>query len=227
MILPNIQGQRELSGKYFFFAADKNYFDLYGKPLAMSLKIKAPWAKVHTHLYNPTPEQINWCESKSISYTYEQVDENYQEFKTYCACVRFIRIPEIFKDNSRVIAFDCDVIANKEIPENKFIEDTNISKVTVKKNKRALASAITFGPDKFRHEYSNRLRSSFEKDNIYWFLDQDVLDEMIEKNLVQIMGFDWTGTKMTDHQMIWTAKGERKNSKEQYVKLLEFYRSII
>lgn len=224
MQLSIINGNLNLSGKFFYFAADTIYFDLYGKGLSLSLKNKAPWSQVHVHLFNPSEEQLKWCKSKKISFTFESVDiSDDEKRKTYYACVRFIRIPEIFNDSSNILSLDCDQLANKNIPEIKFDQDTSISKVTVKKNGRALASAIGFGKDNFRHEYRNRLLSEFENDNIYWFLDQDILDQLISERKVETMGFDWTGTKMTENQMMWTAKGERKNSKQQYVDLLNYY----
>lgn len=228
MKLPSITGSTNLDGKYFYFAADKEYFDLYGKALALSLKARAPWAKIHVHLYNPTPLQLSWCDSKNISYTHETVIiDNVDKLRTYYACVRFIRIPEIFKDTALVLSLDCDQLANNTIPETKFDQDTNQSRVTIKKNGESLASAIAFGRDNFRKEYMNRLIKKFDSDEIYWFLDQDILNDLIREKQVLTMGFDWTGTKMTEHQMMWTAKGERKNTKEQYVKLLAHYNSIV
>jgi hypothetical protein len=86
-----------------------------------------------------------------------------------------------------------------------------------------LASTVTFGDDNFRHEFRERLVHHFSIDNIYWFLDQDVLDEMIKENRLGTMFLEWTGTKMTPTQMIWTAKGDRKNSKPQYQALINRY----
>ncbi len=229
MNIPQIQGQTNQSGKFFFFAADNNYFNLYGKALAYSLKQHAPWAKVHVHIYNPTADQLTWCDQHSVSYTYESVDRDYKEIKTYYACVRFIRIPEIFSNDSRIISFDCDVLARKEIPENVFDRDTKSSRVTIrKKTGKSLASAIFFGPDDFRHRYANHLKENFAKDNVYWFLDQVVLDEMLSKGEADPIGYEiWTSTKMNNNDIFWTAKGDRKESKLQYVELLNFYNSKV
>jgi len=229
MNLPNIQGQTNQSGKFFFFAADTGYFNLYGKALAYSLRQHAPWAKVHVHIYNPSEEQLSWCEQHSVSYTYESVDVNYAEIKTYYACVRFIRIPEIFSNDAKIISFDCDVLARKHVPENIFDKDTVASRVTIRhKTGKSLASAIFFGPDDFRYRYSDRLKENFSKDNIYWFLDQVVLDEMLEAGEASPIGYEiWTSTKMNDKDIFWTAKGDRKESKSQYVELLNFYNSKV
>jgi hypothetical protein len=223
MNISPLHNQIKLSGNCFYFAADNIYFDLYGKALALSLIERAPWSKIHVHFYNQTIEQKDWCERKNISYSNDIIDRNNLEFRTLCACIRFIRIPEIFEQSARIIAFDCDVIAKNIIPKEKFIEDTKISKVTLRKGNRSLASAITFGNDNFRNDFRDRLLKNFEIDNIYWFLDQDVLDEMLQEEKVATMRSDWGGTKMLDGQMIWTAKGDRKISRAQYQQLIDYY----
>jgi len=227
MILPSLNIPSQLTGNFFYFAADSKYFDLYGKALALSLLQHAPWANVHVHLYNPSIAQLNWCNQKNVSYTDELIDINDTEFNTLCACIRFIRIPEIFDSSAKIISFDCDVIANTTIPLTKFLEATNTSKITIRKGGKSLASAISFGADDFRNTYSTRLHESFKQGNIYWFLDQDILDSMlIEKSIPQLSS-EWTGTKMTPDRMIWTAKGSRKHENEQYVNLLNFYNSQV
>lgn len=223
MNLKSLTIDKKLSGNYFFFAADNIYFDLYGKALALSLKKHAPWANIHVHFYNRTDEQAKWCDNKKISHTNDVLDRNHPEFRTLCACVRFIRIPEIFEQEARILSFDCDVIANNTIPIEKFLTDTETSRVTLKKGNRALASTVTFGNDNFRNEFREKLLHHFSIDNIYWFLDQDLLDEMIAEKKLDTMFLEWTGTKMSPHQMIWTAKGERKNSKPQYQALINKY----
>jgi hypothetical protein len=223
MNISPLDNQAKLSGNCFYFAADNIYFDLYGKALALSLLDRAPWSKIHVHFYNQTIEQKDWCERKNISYSNDIRDRDNPEFRTLCACIRFIRIPEIFEQSARIIAFDCDVIAKNIIPKEKFIEDTKVSKVTLRKGNRSLASAITFGNDNFRNDFRDRLLKNFEIDNIYWFLDQDVLDEMLQEEKVATMRSDWGGTKMLDGQMIWTAKGDRKISRAQYQQLIDYY----
>jgi len=225
MILRPLEVSPRLTGNFFYFAADSKYFDLYGKALALSLLQHAPWSKVHVHLYNPTNDQLDWCDQKTVSYSQELIDVNNKEFNTLCACIRFIRIPEIFEPSARIISFDCDVIANKLIPLAKFIEATDTSKITIRKGGKSLASAISFGLDDFRNRYSGRLTESFKQNNIYWFLDQDILDSMMIEKPISKLSSEWTGTKMTPDRMIWTAKGSRKHENEQYVNLLNFYNS--
>ena len=223
MDIPPLDNQAKLSGNCFYFAADNIYFDLYGKALALSLLDRAPWSKIHVHFYNQTIEQKDWCERKNISYSNDIIDRDNPEFKTLCACIRFIRIPEIFDPSAKIISFDCDVIANTTIPLTKFLEATNISKITIRKGGRSLASAISFGLDDFRNTYSTRLKESFKQGNIYWFLDQDILDSMLIEKSIPKLDSEWTGTKMTPDRMIWTAKGDRKTSRVQYQQLIDYY----
>jgi hypothetical protein len=227
MILPSLNVPFRSTGNFFYFAADSKYFDLYGKALALSLIQHAPWANVHVHLYNATDKQLEWCSQKNVSYTNELIDVDDKEFNTLCACIRFIRIPEIFDPAAKIISFDCDVIANKTIPLTKFLEATVISKITIRKGGKSLASAISFGNDDFRNIYSTRLYESFKQGNIYWFLDQDILDTMMMEKSIPQLSSEWTGTKMTPDRMIWTAKGSRKHENEQYVNLLNFYNSQV
>jgi hypothetical protein len=223
MILSDLLLSKKHTGNYFFFAADSEYFELYGKALALSLLEHAPWAKIHIHFYNQETSQAAWCNKKSITFTNEIVSKEHPEFKTLCACLRFIRIPEIFDDTARIIALDCDVIANNTIPEEKFLNDTEISRVNLKKGNRALASTLAYGSDNFRNLYRSRLLEAFLKDNIYWFLDQDILDQLVSEQQVSTMFLEWTGTKMSNDQMIWTAKGDRKHTKPQYMRLINQY----
>ena len=44
-----------------------------------------------------------------------------------------------------------------------------------------------------------------------------------KENRLGTMFLEWTGTKMSSTQMIWTAKGERKHSKPQYQALINRY----
>lgn len=226
MILPTLYVTPRLIGNFFYFAADSNYFDLYGKALALSLIKHAPWANIHVHLYNSTPHQIEWCTNKRISVTEESIQIDHPEFRTLCACIRFIRVPEIFDASARIVSFDCDVIANNSIPRELFMKETEESGITIRKGGKSLASSVAFGLDDFRNEYRQRLLDQFDKDNIYWFLDQDVLDHMKSENKIRPLSPSWNSTKMTSDRMIWTAKGTLKTQKKQYIDLLTFYNSL-
>lgn len=216
MIIDKIKGDTAKEGNFFYFAADSLYFNNYGKPLAKSLKFYAPWANVHVHLYNPNPEDLTWCCNNGISFTHEDVDTGIKELNTYYACMRFVRIPEIFTLNSRIISLDCDGVVVKPITYEKFIEDTNHSAVLWRaKQQQSLASSVLFGPDKFRYVLAEKIVEHFRNDTFKWFLDQEVMDEMIKRHEVKIIEFrDWGNPKIGKTTLIWTAKGEKKDSSE-------------
>jgi hypothetical protein len=225
MKLPPILGQTNISKNSFFFGADSVYFEQFGKSLAKSLRKNAGWANIHVHLYNPNDDQIKWCEKHQFTASYEYVPEDCKDPRTYYACVRFIRIPEIFRPDARVISLDCDGIAVKSITKDKFLKDTEKSAVLWRsKNQRVLASSIFFGTDDFRVKLANRLAPYFETDSFKWFLDQVVMAEMMHNHEVSIVEFrDWGNPKIGVDTLIWTVKGEQKNDPE-FQKLITLYK---
>jgi hypothetical protein len=216
MLLGNITGNRNLKGKFFCFAADTVYFNEYGKALALSLKKYAPWAKIHCHFYNPTKSILGWCVTRKITITYEFFDKNHPEFKTLCACIRFVRIPEIFNSSSRIISLDCDMIATKDIPEHVFDIDTESSKAFVRTSGYPLASSVTFGNDHARNVFADRLRIEFEKNNIYWYLDQNLLEILVREEIFQKTDGKWSDFSLGTDGFLWAAKGSRKTA-EKYI----------
>jgi hypothetical protein len=228
MKLPQIQGDLGITKNSFYFGCDSLYFTKYGTVLANSLRIHAPWANIHCHIFNPTDEQLNWCKRKNLSVSYEFIDSTIREPNTYYACVRFIRVLEIFDPTAKIISLDCDSIAIHPLPEQKFIEDTKSTKVFWRtKGNKSLASTVLFGPDNVRVEYAKKLLTAFEDDSYKWFLDQDVMDEMISKNEFGITtDITWGSTSLKKKEgLIWTGKGDKKFSKE-FQDLLEQYRNL-
>lgn len=228
MKLPQIQGDIGITKNSFYFGCDSSYFTQYGMVLANSLRVNAPWANIHCHIFNPTNEQLDWCKQKKVTVSYEFIDTNIREPHTYYACVRFIRVPEIFDPSAKIISLDCDSVAIRALSEQKFIQDTITTKVFWRtKGNKSLASTVLFGPDNVRVDYANRLLTAFEDDSYKWFLDQDVMDEMIGKNKFGITtDVTWGGTSLKKKEcLIWTGKGDKKFSKE-FQDLLEQYRNI-
>ena len=77
-----------------------------------------------------------------------------------------------------------------------------------------LAGALLFngtaGSHEFIQNYARRLRSAIEQDDIYWFLDQVILDQLVtqyHKGLLPMSYIDWA---MRNESAIWSAKGKRK-----------------
>jgi hypothetical protein len=213
MILPIVLGDTNIDQDSLYFGCDSVYFKKYGIPLINSLKEHAAWANIHAHIFNPEQSQLAWCKDNNITASYEFIDINTRELNTYYACVRFIRIPEIFNNNVRVISLDCDGIAIRKISKDKFLEDTNSSKIFWReKQQKSLASSVFFGPDDFRLRYADKLKSYFDSDNYGWYLDQNVMDEMIANHEVEITtSADWGWYKTKGTVMIWTGKGNTKD----------------
>jgi hypothetical protein len=224
MILPVIQGQTNIKQDSFYFGANYTYLELYGKALCLSLKKYAPWSHIHVHLFNPLAEQLTWLNNHNITCSYEYVDESLEEIKTYYACVRFIRIPEIFLNNTRIISLDADGLAVNDIAKEKFINDTNVSKVLWReKHQQSLASSVLYGPDKFRFRYADLLKKHFLDDNFKWFLDQNIMDNMIAAKEVEIFTEkDWGNSKIGRQTLIWSAKGDKK-SNDKFQELVQQY----
>jgi len=71
MKIPKIQGETSIDDFFIFAACDQKYFDEFGKPFINSIKTNTPH-QIHLHLYNPRPDQIEFCQ-KHISFTYETI----------------------------------------------------------------------------------------------------------------------------------------------------------
>lgn len=56
-----------------YFAASNDYFAQFGKTLIRSVQANTK-AKIHAHIYNPSAEQINWCDQNSVAYTHEHIE---------------------------------------------------------------------------------------------------------------------------------------------------------
>jgi hypothetical protein len=192
----------------------------------MRTVLAASLASIHVHIFNPVESQLVWCKNNDISCSYENISSTIREINTYYACVRFVRIPEIFNPSTRIISLDCDGIAIRPISEEKFLKDTEISKVLWReKQQTSLASSVFFGPDNFRTTYADYLRSHFEKDTYAWYLDQGVMDNMIKsKEVTYTTNVEWGWYKNKGEILILTGKGSRKYDLE-FQDLLSKYRN--
>jgi hypothetical protein len=144
--------------------------------------------------------------------------------KTYYACVRFIRLAELFQ-TTPALCIDVDALVRKPILELHNNHDFYIHHIAGKKS-RFLAGGLYLNPTgptlKFLKEYASQLNSYIDQDYIYWGLDQDLLDPIVPRynfGQLPISYIDWN---MRDSSYIWTAKGTRKelaafvNEKQKY-----------
>ena len=265
MQLPPLQGKLNQSEFFIYAAADAGYFDRFGRELANSV-IRNSSHGVHFHLYDPRPDQLDYCHSNQrVSVTWEhtmpgqfdtamafwsrtdlpepfnsrknkmlglkQFTDNANLpawiYKTYYACMRFVRLSEIVVEPRRFLEIDIDGLVRAPF-ETQFSDDDQRDFYLYQKDKGGhLAGAILY-TDKsscldFIKQLSETICKQIEKDNIYWFLDQHCLDQVISgyrKGLLPISYVDW---RMQPHSAIWSAKGKRKDL-EIFQKELQRYR---
>jgi len=75
MIIPQIQGNFNQETFFIYTACDEIYFDEFGKNLIVSIQRNSK-NPIHIHLFNPRDDQLQFCQEKSVSVTYERVSIN-------------------------------------------------------------------------------------------------------------------------------------------------------
>jgi hypothetical protein len=70
MIIPPLQGKLEHTDFFIYGACDEKYFDEFGKSLINSIQ-KNSNNNIHLHLFNPRQDQLDFCQTKNVSYSYE------------------------------------------------------------------------------------------------------------------------------------------------------------
>ena len=82
MQLPTIQGNLDQPGFFIYAAGDADYFRDFGPALIGSVQANTQCG-LHLHLYNPTPDQIQFCRIQHrVSVTYESVPAELFELAT-------------------------------------------------------------------------------------------------------------------------------------------------
>jgi len=132
--------------------------------------------------------------------------------KTYFACARFIRLEELLQTSQSVFSMDVDAIVRKKIPLLPAGPD-----LYIRRNRQFLAGGIyltgTADSKKFLNQYATILRKNLQEDQIYWSLDQDILDVIVGRFRYAELPFAYIDWEMKNSSFIWTAKGTRKNLK--------------
>jgi hypothetical protein len=249
MKLPPLLGNLDQNKFFIYAAADTVYFDLHARPLINSIIANTPNYGVHIHIYDPTPDQIDFCRRlTTVTCTYEILDDTVfhqaAEYwlsrstfsndrqrqmhkkgqklgrdellklirQTYYACGRFVRLAELLRPGQRCLSIDVDGLVRMPFDYQLGTEDFYLYEKP--KDGTHLAGAILFngtaGAHTFLQEYARRLRASMDQDDLYWFLDQFILDQLVpnyRKGLLPMSYIDWA---MRDESAIWSAKGKRK-----------------
>jgi hypothetical protein len=249
MKLPPLLGNLDQNKFFICAAADTVYFDLHARPLINSIIANTPNYGVHIHIYDPRPDQLEFCRSRSgVTVTYETLDpvqfnkvtvrwlkrtdfandRQRQMYKkgqtqgsdalnllvrqTYYACTRFIRLSELLRPGQRCLAIDVDGLVRASFEHQLGPADFYLYEKP--KDGTHLAGALLFngtaGSHEFLQKYGQQLRLAIEQDDIYWFLDQVLLDQLVpqyHKGLLPMSYIDWA---MRNESAIWSAKGKRK-----------------
>ena len=248
MIIPTLQETLVQDNFFIYTAADSVYFDTHARPLINSVRKNAPDLGIHIHLYDPTPEQIAFCQQPMVSYTYELLDHQSlagtteywltrtdftndrqrQMYKkgqtlgrdelhrlvkqTYYACARFIRLAQILPQGKKCLAIDVDGLVRKPFDYNLGSADFYLYEKP--KDGTHLAGAILFngqsGTHEFLQNYAGQLTVAFERDDVYWFLDQYILDQLVPRYVKGLLPMSYIDWAMRTESAIWSAKGKRK-----------------
>jgi hypothetical protein len=249
MKLPPLLGNLDQTKFFIYAAADAVYFDLHARPLINSITANTPEYGTHIHIYNPTPDQIEFCRSRTgVTCTYETLDDS--EFQhaadywlvrsnfsndrqrqmhkkgqklgrdellklirqTYYACGRFVRLAELLRPGQRCLSMDVDGLVRGPFVDQLGTKDFYLYEKP--KDGTHLAGAILFngtaGSHEFLQEYAERLRSSMDQDDLYWFLDQLILDQLVPKYYKGSLPMSYIDWAMREESAIWSAKGPRK-----------------
>jgi hypothetical protein len=249
MNLPPLQGNLDQDRFFVFAAADTVYFDLHARPLINSIMTNAPDLGIHIHIYDPRPDQVDFCRSRArVTCTYETLDDmgfqqatdywmtrtvfsnerQQQMYKkgqklgrnqlvrlirqTYYACGRFVRLAELLRPGQRCLSIDVDGLVRQPFEHQLGSQDFYLYEKP--KDGTHLAGAILFngtaGAHEFLQEYAQRLRTSMAENDLYWFLDQFVLDQLVPRYRTGLLPMSYIDWAMRPESAIWSAKGPRK-----------------
>lgn len=246
--MPPLEGKLAQDKFFLYAAADPVYFDIHARPLIRSVRANTPDYGVHIHIYNPRPDQIDFCNQAGVSCTYEHLDQiNWAEIaqywinrtvfenprqqqmskkarvggsveaeklirQTYYACARFVRLAQVLQLGQRCLAIDVDGLVRG--PFGHDLGQSDFYLYEKPKDGTHLAGAVLFNGRPRSHDflqhYAGDLKSSIEKNDLYWFLDQVILDRLVplyRKGLLPMSYIDWA---MRSESAIWSAKGKRK-----------------
>lgn len=215
----------KINKKGFYLACDHVYFEILAKTFVLSAKVHAPWAHVHLHIFDGTTEDQNWATTHACSITVESTPANYADTedhrRAYWVNMRFVRLPELYDDQTCVISVDADSVFARSLTETQFDLDLAHSWVTTakKREQRSLGSAVGFAADQARHQLKQAL---LDLPQLEWYQDQIIMDQLLDTGTLQAMDQRYSDFKMTNNSYIWTGKGERK-FKQQFRQLSQLY----
>lgn len=96
MKLPDLQGTFDQSDFFIYAACDSVYFADFGTAFVNSIKRNTD-CNIHIHLFNPTPDQIEYCQRNGVGITWEYAHQNLFA----AAAHRWMSVPIQEPDKSR------------------------------------------------------------------------------------------------------------------------------
>lgn len=75
MMLPELHGKLDAKDFFIYAACDQDYFDQFAKSLVNSIKANST-DNIHLHIFNPRQDQLDFCKEKSVSVSYEYIEES-------------------------------------------------------------------------------------------------------------------------------------------------------
>jgi len=163
-------------------------------------------------------EELNRRRSKMIKLG-ENVEKIRSELvRTYYACARFIRLDQLLSKPTYVVMLDTDSLVRRKfsLPQEQY--DIHIFEKTHKKHVdyvQHLASTVfytgTVASRRLIKDHARLILEEFEKDTLYWFLDQETLDIVIQKYRKKSLPQEFVDFDLQEFSYIWCAKGPRKN----------------
>jgi hypothetical protein len=232
--LPNIEGDLPQNKHVIYFSCDDVYYVEYGIPLIKSIIKQIPWITVHCHLML-RDGSISLFKHKRVTYTYERVTNSFIEsipkpkimkygqqkdpLIVYYACARFLHIDKLFQTHQHVLQIDCDSLLFNPFPQEAFEVLTNTVKCMRKPKApdKIIASAISLGTgipgQKFREELALKLYKQINEFGAYWFVDQDVLQDIFNNSDYASMPMLWNTWSFKKKDAYFrTGKGDKKDT---------------
>ena len=156
-------------------ACDTLYYTQWAINCIRSIQHYNPWIKITAVVVNP----VNVEELPGVRYVYEDKKfTNDDEAVGYYQALRFIKVPELYKDNELVLTLDVDTICTRSFTPVEF--DQVCRKIHILKHhkeNRWLAGFVSYGLGNFRHRYKDALLQKDTKDWTFGW-DQEVLNAL-------------------------------------------------
>lgn len=145
------------------------------------------------------------------------VNIRHRMMKTYFACVRFVRLAEIFDPGWQMFAMDVDAVVRAPLTSPGHDHDFYIHRI-LGRRARWLAGGIWLNAcsqnQRFLDQYCAAILDHFQRDYVYWGIDQDVLEHCVPGHNHGALPDTYIDWHMRPASLVWTAKGTRKNSAE-------------